>query len=99
MLSNHRFIFPPTRFSRTDKVVDISGNEGYVSQVYVSYPARGDFADWTSPEIIYQVSFLNGAKTLHREGELTDFIQTQLPFKVEESDSKSNQEAWNYEQL
>ncbi len=100
----HSRLLPPTRFEKADKVRDHDGNEGIVSEVFVTYPARGDFADWTKPSIHYQVTFFGSGPTitatrLHLEGELTDSVQTQLPFTNENPLSTSNTRAWEYEQL
>jgi hypothetical protein len=98
-MSNHRFILPPTRFDKADRVLDFEGNEGVISEVFVSYPSRGNFADWTKPEIHYQVTFFNGPKRLHLEGELTDWVQTQLPFKNENPRQVSDSDAWQYQNM
>ena len=96
---SNKLILPPTRFTKADKVLDHEGNEGLISEVFVSYPARGTFSDWTKPTIHYEVTYFNGPKSLHLEGDLTDSIQTQLPFSVVKPREVSEADAWQYEQL
>lgn len=110
----HSRILPPTRFDKADRVLDHEGNEGIVTEVFVTYPARGDFADWTKPAMHYQVCFFGGdldqnlsfpgpptitATRLHLEGELTEASQTQLPFTNDNLLSKSDQEEWSFRNM
>ena len=108
----HSRLLPPSRFEKADRVLDHEGNEGIVTEVFVTYPARGDFADWTKPAMHYQVCFFGGnirdtnlsfpgpptitATRLHLEGELTDAVQTQLPFTGDNPSSTSDQEEWSF---
>jgi len=107
----HSRILPPTRFAKADKVLDHEGNEGIVTEVFVSYPARDNFADWTKPAIHYQVTFFDRSRThkvnlptitatsLHLEGELTDSVQTQLPFTNDNPLSTSDTDEWSFRNM
>ena len=96
---SNKLILPPTRFNKADKVLDYEGNEGLISEVFVSYPARGDFSDWTKPTIHYEVTFFDGPKRLHLEGDLTDTMQTQLPFNGDKPRQVSDSDAWQYDNM
>ena len=90
-------MIPPTKFQKSDLVVDMDNKEGVVTEVFVSYPTTVNLANWANPVIHYKVKHLvhNGTPTsdLYLGGELTDARQTQLEFpSVEDAENHD----WNY---
>ena len=72
---------PPTKFNKNDKVRNLDGHEGIVTEILVSYPTICcDFTDWSNPQIHYRVSFGIDNSVLYVGGELTDIRQMELDF-------------------
>ena len=67
-----------SKFKKNDTVRNINGNEGIVTEIFISYPTLNGLADWAAPQVHYLVSFGVNKSKLYVDGDLTDIRQLEL---------------------
>jgi len=88
-MSSRKLILPPTKFKQSDIVKDFNGQEGIITEVYVSYSTTAGLAIWDKPLIHYKVRLypMEPEKiVIYVEGELTDARQLTIPFDQTDDD-------------
>ena len=69
-----------SKFKKNDPVRNLNGNEGIVTEIFISYPTLNGLADWTAPQVHYLVSFGVNKSKLYGDGDLTDIRQLELDY-------------------
>jgi len=66
---------------KNDHVRNLDGNEGVVTEVFISYPSLCGLADWSAPRVHYRVTLGPNSSKLYDDGELTDIRQMEMDLR------------------
>ena len=90
-----------SKFKKKDPVRNLGGNEGIVTEVFISFPTftgTNILANWLAPEIHYLVTFGVNCTELYAEKDLTDIRQGELDLGLTITDwgiAASEEDYWS----